>query len=788
MITNCFLASRSRARIIQCTTAVSAALLFLSPTWRLCAQAPPRITKTSRSAHSLHLGWAGATGTYEVQASPTLTDPKWRPIYITERMKAEIGAEGQTQFYRLVTPPTVTPDAAVDEARRLDLLTGMNQRIATLPGEDDAADARALLSFLAGLSEFNDFGLTADSSVWARFRDGRLLIVLNNRLSGEIPAPAGLAASAPTLDHVRPVPSSPLPSGGKHPGTTEETRPELMDVQSVRPTSLPESRNALLFKATLPSIDAPILNQLVPAFGNHQYDVMGGEATLPQLKNVRNVGADVGVLYIDSHGGLAVSRSITTNATTGDRIILDDTLFAVATSTTVTPANERLYEADFLNGEVCYAVLGPKTLKGLRRTSGPSATFAPFYCILPGFVRRHWTFGRNSLVYIDTCHGGSQGATSFIEACITKGASSYAGWSKEVDDSGAQQTTQVLFDTLLGAGQILNLTPSQRAFDRMAVVTYLERTRFDTDPKNGAKLTFFEPSDRGSDFGVLAPSIYSMSVDESKEELRIVGLFDTEAPTKVRVKGGGGSQEIEATARRIESGGMALNPTEVICRLPARQQPSAGDVTVIQRGRESNAVPLTEWWVKATGEKYFAVGQPQPSARMTFQLHFRADVHHSRSQPYEAPIFRGASASAASDSTSRVISASGVYPYPDGNGNVTWSLPQPVDLNITYVGFNTVDSAFFGSLVLAGSGSGTLTMIAKAKNAMTVTQTLNNVQNSYQTDPGTRTFPPGQFRFDQTTFNIQSGSGPAASDSGVFQWETSAAAFAPDRSAPGYAE
>ena len=773
----------------RCTTALLTTLALLAPEFLLFAQGQPRITQTTRTGSVVRLEWAGPAGTYEVQTRSSLTDARWRPAFITERFKAEFNAEAGTQFYRVITPPTLKPDSAVTEAVRLRVIDAVNQKIGALKGEDDHADSQALLAYVGQHPEFNDSGVTPDSSVWARFNDGRLLLILNNRPPGVKPALADLRMPTRLPDGITPIPASPSPSvdGGPReippPGP-----PEPMDIASARPTALPDSRNAVLLRATLPGIEAPILNHLVPAFGNRQYHLVGGEASLPQLKNVRNLGGDVGVFYIDSHGGLAVSRSITTNATTGDRIIVDDTVFAVASSTAVTPATEPLYEADFRNGEVCYAVVGPKGLKNLRRTEGGSATFPPFYCVLPPFVSKYWKFGRNSMVYIDTCHGGSAGASAFIEACIANGAGNYFGWSNVVDDDGAQQTTQVLFDTLLGAGQILDVNPAQRSFDRWAVLEYLERSGFDTDLKYGAKLKGWERGDTGSDFGLLTPSIYSMNVDESKEELRIVGLFDTEAATTVRVVGAGGPLELPATVRRIASSGLSLHPTEVVCHLPARQQPSAGEVTVIQRGRQSNTVPLTEWWVQATGEKYFAVGQPQPSARMTFHLHFRADVHPSRAKPYEAPLFRGASASAASDSSSRVVSASGFYFYPDGSGNVTWTLPKPVDLGITYVGFNQVDSAFFGSMVLSGNGNGNLTLIAKAKDAMKVTQTLNNVQNSYQTDPGTRTFPPGQLKYNPETFRFESGSGPAASDSGVFHWEASTPTYAPVRSAPGYAE
>ncbi|MSU64006.1 MAG: hypothetical protein EXS31_16710 [Pedosphaera sp.] len=69
---------------------------------------------------------------------------------------------------------------------------------------------------------------------------------------------------------------------------------------------------------------------------------------------------------------------------------------------------------------------------------------------------------------------------------------------------------------------------------------------------------------------------------------------------------------------------------------------------------------------------------------------------------------------------------------------------------------------------------------------MTVTETIDNRDNTYPFEPGTRTFPPGKSQPVPGTFAIQSGSGPAAGDSGIFNWEQAAAQFAPDEGRPGY--
>ncbi len=343
-------------------------------------------------------------------------------------------------------------------------------------------------------------------------------------------------------------------------------------------------------------------------------------------------------------------------------------------------------------------------------------------------------------------------------------------------------THQLTTDGVLGGSQIYQVQPRQRAFDLQAVKSYMNKKGFliDQSPNfPGAVLTFF-PGTSSSSFGLLAPSIASMSVDEDKEELRIFGLFDPDAPATVRIEGGS-KKEITATARIVDGS------TEITCPLPASQQPSAGNVTVIQRGHKSNTVPLTEWWLKATGHKYFSIGQPQPSSTIDFNLHFRTDVHSSRTAPYQVPVFRGNSARAARDSKVTVTDASGTYHDPNGIRTVSWSLSGPVELPAVY-GSLQVDLGFSGLASFSSDGGIGLTFFAKANNKMTVTETINNLQNTYPFEPGTRTFPPGKSQLDLATYTIQGGSGPAAGDSGIFTWEQASAKFAPDKTDPDYAE
>ncbi len=214
----------------------------------------------------------------------------------------------------------------------------------------------------------------------------------------------------------------------------------------------------------------------------------------------------------------------------------------------------------------------------------------------------------------------------------------------------------------------------------------------------------------------------------------------------------------------------------------------AGNVTVTQRGHKSNVVPLTEYWIKAQGQKYFSIGVSDPHTVIDFNLHFRADVHRSRSTPYGNPVMFGAASDAARDSTCMIQSASGTYHDPNGIRTVTWVLPNPIPLDIYYEG--TRPGSYFAARSTFSEGRFALTMNAFAKDGLTVIEKFSDTgkEFSFPFEPGTRTFPIGQSGLNPSTYAIDGGETPAAGDSGLFTWERAPAVYPPNVDIPGYAE
>jgi hypothetical protein len=323
-----------------------------------------------------------------------------------------------------------------------------------------------------------------------------------------------------------------------------------------------------------------------------------------------------------------------------------------------------------------------------------------------------------------------------------------------------------------------------RSFDREAMQEYFSERGFDTfTDTNGLSttLSFFDGTPAGNGaFGLLSPSIYALQMDESAGELHITGLFDPTVSATVQISGNGSKQiDVQPTSA-----------TTLVCPLPGDQQPTAGDVTVIQQGHPSNTVPLSEWRLQITGVRYFA-DTPPPSATFNFNIHLRADVHTARNKPYAKPVMLTTFAQAASDSTCTLVDASGTYQSPDPSLDYTvqWSLPAPVSLPITYVGFPGGQALnFAGSATFQSGGGVQLNVSAVAPNTILVTETQMGHKTVYPFDPGTRDYPPVNTSLDPKTFAIQGAQGPAAGDSGIFTIYTGIPEFAPDDSAPGHAD
>jgi len=220
---------------------------------------------------------------------------------------------------------------------------------------------------------------------------------------------------------------------------------------------------------------------------------------------------------------------------------------------------------------------------------------------------------------------------------FAKNASVVAAWTDTVRTSAP--AARLVFDRLLGANHVYPEADGykQRPFtwEDISILDFslsdprseLDKHGVQTDPKTGAALSFFQPDTKPpSKFGLLAPSIYFVSVDESKGELHVFGTFGSDARPNASVTVGGVQYQI----KDWKQGQVA----ELVIDLPPSGQGSAGDVFVTIRQHKSNVAQLTDWNAQflQTFDGPGSVRQP-----VTYNVHLRLDIRKRRDKVHEPP-------------------------------------------------------------------------------------------------------------------------------------------------------
>ncbi len=154
-------------------------LALLATVTHVSSQTTLRIEQTSTTNSSIALSWSGNAPAYELQSAENLGVPKWRSMLVTDRTNAVVPMPGPAGYFRIVG--LSSGFVPIDETQRFQILSNITERIMALPGTNGAADSQMLAAYLATFDEFIASGVTADTSTWARFRDGRLVVIVNNR-------------------------------------------------------------------------------------------------------------------------------------------------------------------------------------------------------------------------------------------------------------------------------------------------------------------------------------------------------------------------------------------------------------------------------------------------------------------------------------------------------------------------------------------------------------------------------------------------------------------------------
>jgi hypothetical protein len=459
---------------------------------------------------------------------------------------------------------------------------------------------------------------------------------------------------------------------------------------------------------------------IAPAVSSKDYAVVrpGGA-----IESLRNFGAPA-FFYMSAHGDETDVPVIQNNQfvkdSNGD--FLMEKAFALSTSTPYNEAAKLQYLAEILRGEVAAGSVLESKVNG-------KFTFADKLLITTRWVKRYWNFSPNSLIWISACSSNGTKSQDFVSACLSKAGNKalYVGWTDFADGDHAVQVTKFVIDRLLGANLLApKESPDQRSFDFVQVYNDLRKrglhSRPTLNPTTGGafvgrntEIIFTQGS--ASTFGLLAPSIEQVLIDEYAEKAILLGTFGEPDPSERAVLIGG----IEA---QVAAGDWT--PTKIKATLPQSGPGSAGDVVVIVRAHKSNVRRITTWkWklrYKWTDER------PALKVAGTFDIRFRADIGEYRTKPAEDPKKPFRSAYATKDSQGSLTASGSVTQQ---NCTTTWSdtadfqspANQPVPANIvaayldvdtkTHNGFlglafGSLDPKWF-TMKIACTGSGAVT-------------------------------------------------------------------------------
>jgi|GEM_PF-1881938 len=545
----------------------------------------------AREGAQLRLQWSGGAAPYQLEDAPSPGGP-WAQLGnpMSEASVLVPMAHGE-RYFRIAG----ARDISVGEASMRATLAAIDTYSATVPRDDRAAWRSQMLGFLKARPDINDAGETPDG-LWAITKDGIPLAFWNNR-----------RADPPGEDDIVGVAGR---SGTATPG-----------------------KNPARFASTIGTgftQAAPRLGQLLKGNG---YATTNDDAQLESLKGTRNES----ILFFNTHGGICAMPRIGPDdkPITGPNGKVEyDPAYALWTGRKIDPLKTDYgYRHQEFVGELqagrmalVEATASIKTLTGGVQQEVREWRF----CITHEWVRTYMRFPaeNHASVWLAVCRSGSTDAAPLRAAFRSVGAEMISTWTEEVDGKAVLAATTFAWDRLLGTNKVLPPATPQRPFDYPNVWDEMRSRGLHRHPlvdnnkvPIGTTDVVYEGATDAITFGVFAPSLAYVLVDEGDDKLHLIGLFGNPPAEDRKILIGG----VECQA------GADWSPRKIICTLPRTGAGSAGDVQIIVNDRKSNVRQLSRWTV-AGDYKRTEPGTPF-SMDGTLSLVFRADVGEYRKVP-----------------------------------------------------------------------------------------------------------------------------------------------------------
>lgn len=374
----------------------------------------------------------------------------------------------------------------VTDAQRASAIQAVNQKFEQVHagGGTVASQNQALATYMGTLPEFEAVGVNSDDDcTWGRFKDGRILVVGNNRFPDRRPVP--------------PFPWGPSPKA----------------------TFVSKSKNARLmhaFGANFNQLQQPIADMTRYLQKDGLFTIVGTPEGKARLTDLRAVTGDA-FWYINAHGGKGTTKA-------------GEELFVVASSTPYDIATENQADVkfDWDNNRLCYYT-------GLTGdTVGGVETSATTYAINRNFVAEYMSFSPNAIVFLNVCFTGNNHLQvgRFRDAILNKGAGVVMGWTQLCKSSSAFDASRYFVDRLAASNDFQKENPDQRAFAVNEIMADMANKGKDMDGPSQLVATY----KLGVSNVSFRPTIRLMYRDEENDYLVLTGEFGSEAG-EVRVNG-----------------------------------------------------------------------------------------------------------------------------------------------------------------------------------------------------------------------------------------------------------
>ena len=622
-----------------------------------------RLNTPQLQGAQLRLEWTGGAGPFQLQDAASPNGP-WLNVGATvDGTSATINLVTSPRFFRVSGASTTTnPSGEALNATIVAVQTFAD----TVPTANRPAWRSQIVNFLNSRADIARAGENADG-VWAVTTNGVPIALWNNRQSD--------------------------------PFDPEDILPQAAALRTQTP-----GNTAARFATTVGAgfrLAGPRLSRQLAANG---YAPTLDDAQLSSLQGQRNES----VFFFNTHGG---SFEIPLFAANGQMqrengVVVTERAYGLW-SGTKWDMNSPDYDAYVYEMQEKRLALSIAAASFTTNALGEEVAVTECrYAITAKWVLDYMTFPKenHASIWLGACLSGSPDAAPMRNAFRSAGAEMVSGWTQNTTGAAVMSATTFLYDRLLGANKVHPPAIPQRPFNYADSWTELRSRGLHLHPSvdnngNGINTEIIYEGATGDEaFGLFAPSIAYVLINEIDEQAILIGLFG----------------KPPANARRVTIGGTAVTvvawePRQIIVALPRTGVSSAGDVQVHVHNFKSNVRRISRWTLNGT---YKMTEADTPYVMDgTLKMIFRADVADYRKVPGNVLIQPKRAAVAAKSSEIR-LQATGTVSESCGEGGgvetYSWTgsglFPPYSDPAIPYlvtavISLNSIDQS--GALGLA---------------------------------------------------------------------------------------